>query len=333
MREGFRSKSRRVAEKGLAFALFVAVLYWTTPFWAKPFETSVREAKGAVTESEALMNASLQKLGAIKSLSADVEFESRFFGERYFGRGRYEEQATRGSFGASRRAPFESVKFSLQVALATSNLEDAREADREDNFLRVVCDCDALAWWSYSSINGSKTLRRINLDELWNRFQMLDSEEREALAERGVGDLNRGASALPGLGGLLGTLSRIAASYEFEPEVEAIETEDGARALKISGVAKEGFRKTLGFSDSDPTYEDYLATAVEVLFDADSFFPRRVAFFSSKGKKGRREPVFAVSYFPNDEPVRPEDFNFEQPQSAFEPYEVKYVDGLCGFGE
>ena len=322
----------------------LCVLFWQAFALSARWSDSITETKESrATESEILLNAVLQKLERAPQISADVEFESTYFGERYFGRGRYEELSNARSNVAARRRPFESVKFLLRASLVSANFEDAsQQKNGEENSLTIVCDCDALSWWKYESIEGVKKLRRINLEELWQLFQQLDDEERAVLAESGVEDFNCGLNAFPGLGGILGTLKRLKAFYEFEPQVERAELSDEEQFYKISGVAKENFwnniRRSLQVdgkqseSDAsiDPNVKANLPERVEIYFDIKDAFPRKIEYYSldNETSNSRKRLVFSISYIPNNDRVLPEDFIYDQPQSTYERGEIQYVQEL-----
>ncbi|MBR4835112.1 MAG: hypothetical protein IKU86_12395, partial [Thermoguttaceae bacterium] len=60
-------------------------------------------ADGATaSEAERLLRDSIARLEGLRSFSADLNFEARFFGELYFGRGRYEETTEPTTGGAAR---------------------------------------------------------------------------------------------------------------------------------------------------------------------------------------------------------------------------------------
>ena len=207
----------------------------------------------------------------------------------------------------------------------------AADADQEDNFLTIVCDCDALVWWKYSSINGQKELERINFEELWRLFQQLDPAETEALRANGVPDLNCGLNGLPGLGGLLGQLRRAYAYYEFGPTPEVVETRHGDRLYRVVGEARpifwEAMKSSFGVEELDPVLSEYLPSRVEIYFDTKWSFPCKFAFYSlaNDAKKPIRHDVFTVSYLPNTDPVAPEEFKYVQPQRNSKSVESEYL--------
>jgi hypothetical protein len=321
--------------KTVLWSSFIVVACWQ----ARSF--SERIADGSLnnapswrqdTDTDRLFQASFQQLESLTSLSADIEFESSLFGNRYFGRGKYKELSSGGAFGVSRRTPFETKKFLLDATLSSSGLnEPPQDADQEDNFLTIVCDCDALVWWKYSSINGQKELERINFEELWRLFQQLDPAETEALRANGVPDLNCGLNGLPGLGGLLGQLRRAYAYYEFGPTPEVVETRHGDRLYRVVGEARpifwEAMKSSFGVEELDPVLSEYLPSRVEIYFDTKWSFPCKFAFYSLAGdaKKPIRHDVFTVSYLPNTDPVAPEEFKYVQPQRNSKSVESEYL--------
>ncbi|MBR4751858.1 MAG: hypothetical protein IK077_08865 [Thermoguttaceae bacterium] len=324
--------------KGALWAFFAVVACWQARSFSEYIVDSAFESDSSWngrSETELLFDASVEKLESLNSLSADVEFESSCFGVKYFGRGKYKELSLGRARGASRRTPFETKRFLLNATLSSSDVEEATQSSGpDDNFLTIVCDCEALSWWRYSSVEGEKSLERINIEELWNRFGQLDDEELETLRANGVSDLNCGLNALPGLGGLLGLLRRARANYEFEPTPEAVETRQGDKLFKVVGKARTIFweeaRRSIGLLELEPAELEYMPSNVEIYFDAKWAFPCKFSFYSlvENGGKSVRNDVFTVSYLPNTERVSPEDFKYAQPQSTYRHAEIDYLTEL-----
>ena len=286
------------------------------------------------SEADVLLSTSIRQLESLESLSADVEFESEFFGEKYYGRGRYAQAALPRSF-AARRSPFEATRFLLQANLSSSSVEDAKKKARgEGNFLTVVCDCDARAWWRYTSVEGVKTLYRIDIDDLRARLMQLDSDDMEKLRQNGVPNLNCGLDGLPGLGGLAGLLKRVDAYYDLDPEYEKIKSPKGDDLLKITGRVKQKFwdhaKTTLQVAEFEPYLLENIPTNVEIYFGSSRVFPYRIRFYSAYETEGgvKTHEVFAASYEPNSQTITPDDFRFDQPQSTFEHAEGAYIEKL-----
>lgn len=326
--------------KAVLWLSFLLACFWQArSYSARLLEdafSTKNDAVSDVSEAELLLHTSVQKLLNQEALSADVEFEAFFFGEKYFGRGRYAEASAPRSSASGRRNPFERTRFLLKATLSSSNVEEAKQKQNngEENFITIVCDCNSLSWWSYSSIEDEKKLKRINIEELWNRFQRLDPDELEVLKNNGVSDLNCGMNALPGLGGLPGVLKRVDAYYDFTAPVEKIEQESGNVLYKITGKAKDRLwneaKKSLEVDELEPFLAENIPAYVDVYFGSEQVFPYRIEFYSLNvdGKDALRKNVFCVSYTPNDDPVRPEDFNYDQPQSTFEHMEIPYLEKL-----
>ena len=330
--------TRTFVGKGALWAFFIVVVCWQARSFSEFFVDSVFESGSSGnerSETELLFDASAEKLLSLESLSADVEFESSCFGVKYFGRGKYKELSVGRSYGASRRTPFESKRFLLNATLSSSDSDEATQvAGADDNFLTIVCDCEALSWWKYSSVEGEKSLQHINIEELWSRFGQLDDEELETLRANGVSDLNCGLNGLPGLGGLLGLLRRARANYEFDPTPIPVETRQGDKLFKVVGKARPIFweesRRSIGLLELEPSQLEYLPSNVEIYFDAKWAFPCKFSFYSllETGKKQIRNDVFTVSYLPNADRVVPEDFKYAQPQSTYQHAEIEYLSEL-----
>jgi len=279
---------------------------------------------------------SIVYLEQLRSLSATVSFEGSFFGERYLGRGQYEESSSDPSSSSFRR-PLESTRFLLRATCFCSDVKDKRDdGETAESALEIVCDSDDASWWRYSSIEGDKTLERINIEELENVLGALDASETTKLASAGVESVC-GMNGMPGLGGLAGMLKRLSVSYQFEPEVEKVELEPGVNALKIAGTVKQDFwdgaKKRLGVDALDSFQLEYLPTNVEIFLSDDQFFPLKIHYYSSyefKGRKERRD-FFTVEYSDvvrNAPNVDESKFNYVQPQIHYIPDNDKYVEEL-----
>ena len=283
--------------------------------------------------SERLLRESIVRLEGLRSLSADLNFEARFFGERYFGRGRYEEtsEASAASGVASRRSSLENVRYRLRASVARGSAKEAR-GDGEENVLEIVCDCDRQALWTYSSLEGAKALTRIDVAELSNGLASLRPDELAAVGVEGPCAMN----GLPGLGGLAGTLRRLSAVYRFEPRVEKAPAFKGADVVKITGRARRPFWETskrrLGVDKIEPYLNENLPGNVEIYFGADWPFPYKIVYFSlAENEERTRNDVFTVEYSSvvrNDATIRPENFNYNQPQITFERVTSKYIESL-----
>lgn len=282
------------------------------------------EAVRESSQSVLMLNTAIQRLERMRSLSADVEFQASFFGEKYYGRGEYKEATFGRSFGSVRR-PFDRTRFLLDAKLTSANVEDAlRKEDVEENFMTIVCDCAAHAWWSYLSIDGTKTLKRINTEELWDTIQKLKDEDRAKLLECGIATLNCGLNSMPGLGGLAGILRRASVAYAFAPDVELIEGEERDLYKIVGKMQLEEFSNLADFVAENAPSE------VAIYFDSKDAFPCRIEYYSTvgEGKNAERSLIFSVDYKQNNEPVREEDFNYNQPQSTFEHAEIDYLEEL-----
>ena len=281
-------------------------------------------------ETDRLFAAAISNLERLRSLSANLEFESNFFGERRVGRGRYAELSER-SQNAIGLPPLETNRFLLHAVLAPNE----RDADRglEENTLDVVCDADRKTWWRFSSIEGSKSLVQLNIEELENSLAQLDEDETNNLIESGV-DRACGMSGMPGLGGLSGALKRLASLYRFELEPSLVRSEKGDEFYKATGVARERFREAVrrNFGDGTPN-ADVLANVpekVEIYFGKDWAFPFKISYYGV-GATETTEPLFSVSYSSvvrEDASIAPEHFNYAQPQINSERYESDYLQEL-----
>lgn len=292
------------------------------------------EEAETASASERLLREAIVRLEGLRSASADLDFEARFFGERYFGRGRYEETSepsATSSAGASRRSALENVRYRLRASIARGSAREAR-GDVEENALEIVCDCDRQALWTYSSVEGAKSLTRIDVAELANGLASLRAEELAAVGVEGPCAMN----GLPGLGGLAGTLRRLSAVYRFEPRVEKAPAFKGTEVVKITGRARRPFweasKRRLGVDKLEPYLNENLPGNVEIYLGADWPFPYKIVYFSlAENEERTRNDVFTVEYSSvvrNDATIRPENFNYNQPQITFERVTSKYVESL-----
>ncbi|MBQ7110756.1 MAG: hypothetical protein IJO06_06010 [Thermoguttaceae bacterium] len=298
-------------------------------------EADVRGA--SPSPSERLLREAIVRLEGLRSASADLDFEARLFGERYFGRGRYEETSEASSAAdASRRSALENVRYRLRASIARGSAKEARD-DGEENVLEIVCDCDRQALWTYSSVEGTKTLTRIDVAELSNGLASLSPGELAAVGVEGPCAMN----GLPGLGGLAGTLRRLSAVYRFEPRVEKAPPFKGTEVVKITGRARRAFwdasKRSLGVDKLEPYLSENLPGNVEIYLGADWPFPYKIVYFSlAENEEKTRNDVFTVEYSSvvrNDATIRPENFNYNQPQITFERVTSKYVESLISDAE
>ena len=294
-----------------------------------------REVRSETPSSERLLQAAVLNLEKLRALSAEFEFEARFFGERFSGRGRYEELTTRSSLDASpATSALESNRFLLHAELAPSNFSGDVNARGEANLIDAVCDADRRTWWRFSSIEGTKTLRQLSIEDLEGAIRQLDDEEVRNLVENGV-DRACGMSGLPGLGGLSGVLKKLKSSYRFEPESTRVSAEEGGvEFFKIVGTAKERFfrqaKSNFGEAELSSDLLKHLPTTVEIYFSVDVTFPCKIAYYSDANDK-TKTPIFSVSYTSitrNDANVSPENFNYVQPQINSERVDSEYLQEL-----
>ncbi len=304
-------------------------------FWAASVEAGDR-AERPEAPSERLLREAIVRLEGLRSVSADLDFEARLFGERYFGRGRYEETSEASSGGESRRSALDSVRYRLRASVACGSAKEAR-GDGEENALEIVCDCDRQALWTYSALEGAKTLTRIDVAELSNGLASLSAEELAAVGVEGPCATN----GLPGLGGLAGTLRRLSAVYRFEPRIERAPAFKGTEVVKITGRAREPFwstsKRRLGVDKIEPYLHENLPGNVEIYLGVDWPFPYKIVYFSlAENEEKTRNDVFTVEYSSvvrNDATIRPENFNYNQPQITFERVTSKYVESLISEAE
>lgn len=321
-------RRKRIRDAGVIAICLIAIGYQAYASVSRAIDEAREELKvGSAETSKAvlLLNTALERLERYETISAKVEFQSSFFGNVYYGQGVYKEKTASRSLGSSRPNAFEKTRFLLDAKI----YEMGAASVDEENSLRIVCDCDASYWWSYSSVNGEKTLRRVSLEEFWNHFQQLDDEELASLKDSGLSTANCGLNNFPGMGGLSGMLRRVKSSFDFEPEIEQV-TLGKIPCYKISGQVKErvlsAASRRLEADVRDPNNSDLLAnipTNAAVYFDQTNAFPCRIEYYSSIGDRQApvRNDVFAIDYTLNNDVVTDADFDFDQPQSVFKNYE------------
>lgn len=304
----------------------------------------------AMSRAERLVDDAVDYLEELPSLSAELNFETRLFGKRYYGHGRYEELTVlRDSADSSLRPPLERTRFLLTATMTAEDASDQSESDRLD----VVCDCERRAWWRNDSTSESAPLSQINIEDLKDSLTHLGEEENLHLIENGV-KRSCGMNGMPGLGGLAGTLKRITSYYRFEPEYQevvatrqdAADTMPSDSYLKVTGEAKTRFwdrvMYNLNFmSDSIPDYVmENLPVTVEIYFrmvdDGEGRrrpFPLKIAYFTGdrSGKKESRNLLFTVEYTSvvrRDPTINSDDFIYVQPQITFDRLNAEYISEL-----
>lgn len=334
-----------------AVALVLLACWQSGAFTATFPETERLGARTiAMSRAERLVSDAIEYLEELPSFSADLDFETRLFGKRYYGHGRYEELSESRNLGAAARPPLERCRFLLRAAMAT---EDHSDSGSESDALDIVCDCDRRAWWRNDSSVEVSPLSQINIEDLKNSLSHLSDDENLRLAESGV-QRSCGMNGMPGLGGVAGTLKRVASYYQFEPEYEEVfpttraASAEGARDsfLKVSGKARSRFwekiRSNLGVGNGEiPDYiAENLPTRVEIYFRAVDDgtsrrrpFPCKIAYFVefSDDEATERRPLFSVEYSAvvrNDPTISVEDFVYVQPQITFERLNAEYVRDL-----
>ena len=304
----------------------------------------------ATSRAERLVDDSIDYLEELPSFSAELNFEGSFFGKRYLGRGRYEELTIlRDLADSSLRPPLERSRFLLSASMSSEDDSDQSEAAALD----IVCDCDNRAWWRNDSTLELSPLSQINIEDLKNSLTHLGEDENLRLVENGV-KRSCGMNGMPGLGGIAGTLKRIASYYRFEPEYQEVVSTSRNSAgtvptdsyLKVSGEVKTRFwdRVNANLEYREDTVPDYitenLPTSVELYFrmvDSGSGrrrpFPCKIVYYANErnNKKETRRFLFSVEYSSvarNDPTVRPDDFIYVQPQITFDRLNAEYVREL-----
>ena len=296
------------------------------------------------TWSDRVIDKAIKNLEALHSLSADFEYESYFFGEKRRGSGRYEELSIKRGRGASSIPPLESNRFLVRATLdpdesaeergkKSENAASESDAERGDLF-EIVCDADRRTWWRFVSLNGSRSLLQLSIEELENSLVQLDEAETRALNANGVTH-SCGMSGMPGLGGIAGVLKRLGANYDFQPEPEIVTTNRGARFLKLHGEAKEVFwrrvRFNVGMSElSDPIKEN-IPASVEIYCNEDWAFPHKIVYYSAEDSKRSKTQLFSVTYSNvtrNDADVTASRFQYVQPQINSDRYDSDYLEEL-----
>ena len=335
----------------VAFCAFAFALCQSGAFSALTPSDSKRGGRMiAMSRAERLVDDAIDYLEELPSFSAELNFEADFFGKRYLGRGRYEELTIlRNLADSSLRAPLERSRFLLSAALTSE--DDSEQSD--SNALDIVCDCDNRAWWRNDSTSDVSPLSQINIEDLKDSLTHLGEDENLRLVENGV-KRSCGMNGMPGLGGIAGTLKRVASYYRFEPEYQEVvsarqnadDTLPTDSFLKVTGVVRSRFWDRVNANleykeDTVPNYiMEYLPTAVELYFrmvDAGSGrrrpFPCKIVYYAGdrSGKEEARRFLFSVEYSSivrNDPTISPDDFIYVQPQITFDRLNSEYVREL-----
>ena len=128
----------------VAVVAFIVAFCQSGAFSALTPSDSIRGGRMiAMSRAERLVDDAVDYLEELPSLSAELNFETRLFGKRYYGHGRYEELTVlRDSADSSLRPPLERTRFLLT---ATMTAEDASD-QVEDPGLQSIRKRDEALW-------------------------------------------------------------------------------------------------------------------------------------------------------------------------------------------
>ena len=162
----------------------------------------------------------------------------------------------------------------------------------------------------------------------------LDESETRALNTNGI-TRACGMSGMPGLGGIAGTLKRLASNYEFAPEPELVTSQRGSRFLKLRGEANDLFwrriRLNTGMSELSGAIKESVPSSVEIYCNEDWAFPYKISYYCAEDAPGGKRQIFSVTYSNvtrNDASVTAERFQYVQPQINSDRYNADYLEEL-----
>ncbi|MDO5309822.1 MAG: hypothetical protein Q4G03_10100 [Planctomycetia bacterium] len=330
-----------------SLCVVVGVCVWQTrgaALWTPDYAANATNNGYNASRSNRLLSAAILQLEQLDSLSASMTFSANFFGTNYRGEGKYRELSARRAASAASRKPLET-NFSLRATAyprldaknTDQNATNQEQAQESCDALEIVCDCQRGAWWRYDSVLGEKNLKSINIEELANSLAQLDDQEADLCLRNNGIDRACGMNGLPGLGGLAGTLKRLSAYYQFDPEVAAVISGGGVKSYKIVGKASAHYwnaiRKTLQTDEFTDDVLENIPEYVEAYFGVDWPFPYKIVYYTiiEKDKKRIRHEIFSVQYSDvklNDPNISLEEFEYIQPQLNFERVNNDYLEEL-----
>ncbi|MDO4586687.1 MAG: hypothetical protein Q4C95_05235 [Planctomycetia bacterium] len=315
-------------------------------------------------ESLQTLSQSIQYLEQVDSILAGIELHVSLFDHEFVGDGEYKElldhqpvpflpqssnenRDENDSLTSSSQLYRTSTPFPLQNSLFRLHIKMYRQKSKasqensSDNILEIVCDKDHRTLWTYSSIEGTKNLTQINLEDLADALSRLNESERKELQNKQV-QLPCLMSGLPGLGGISGMLKQLIYYYNFNASPVKTSIANGKIPVwKISGELKSNFlnlyRKTIleGLSENDPIslgLTDNIPTHIEIYIGCETPFPYRLAYFSQMDEKRMvQKQLFLLEYTKikiNSSFVREDDFIYRPPYITHERINEQYLQQL-----
>lgn len=292
-------------------------------------------AKPDTLDSARLLSATINRIGRLQSISAELSLKMTLFDEEYVGSGRYEELAapknrrTAGGFD-----PLSASQFRLHIKMSPP-ASAALSQEIDDNILEIVCDQNSL--WTYTLIEGEQRLSEINLTEMAGYLGQLNDSEREKLAASGV-TFPASMGNFPALGGIAGTLVSLENWYDFDPVPAKIFFNAGTFPVwKITGRMKserlESARKKLSGGDRrlDDGRTAHLPDGVEVYIGQKTPFPFRIVYFSvTNEEKALHKPLVTVDFarvYENVPSVKSSNFIYA-PKINFDRITKQYLQQL-----
>ena len=308
-------------------------------------------------EPAILLSTALATLESQREISLKLEFEAKFFGENYYGLGRYVEIPSSLKFAKifpAGRNGFELTKYFLRAHVFSSKVEDAKDGAK--NSIHIVCDSANSSWWSSSTIEENTTFKQIDLSELWERMKLLKNSEKKFLQDSGIvffdsnGDPSPrcGLNRLPGLGGLYGMFLEICNTYDFKTLAEETHSPELKRQVyKLSGQIKQSqldaAKARLYVGEFEPYIAENIPTNVEILFPypkedggyggragverrANNLFPCVIKFYSICD--GKRNDIFRVVFEQSSDPIPNGAFTLNSRDSTYERWETPYLKQL-----
>ena len=252
-------------------------------------------------DSARLLSATINRIGRLQSISAEISLKMTLFDEEYVGGGRYEELAApKNRRSAGGFDPLTTSQFRLHIKMSPPP-SAALTQEIDDNVLEIVCDQNSL--WTYTSIEGEQRLTEINLTEMAGYLGQLNDAEREKLTASGV-TFPASMGNFPALGGVAGTLVSLENWYDFDPVPAKIFFNAGTFPVwKITGRMKperlESARKKLTGGDCPPgdARTAHLPDGVEIYIGQKTPFPFRIVYFSvTNEEKELHKPLVTLDF-------------------------------------
>ena len=252
--------------------LFAAFLLYDSATSAQPEKKTVSRGNGTLVIEQAI-----ERFQTIKTITSTVRLKCHFFGEGYGGQGFYHEKRMPAVQESAATLPALSPnRFLLELKFQPDSLPSL---ENRSSTLKVIANGSYL--WKFTDIENEILLERVNLAEL---------QEILTKTQRGNGNINplplRGLGELTSLGGLEGTLIKMAKFYDFDSaSVESAHLDSENRAVwKVSAKLKPDKLKAMiesyGGEKSVAKHGGmHIPAAVSIYFGKENYFPYQISYY------------------------------------------------------